>query len=75
MVWWGLALNWISCKSWDDLPEGEWLVKISKDRKPYQVAEVSIHPQSRIVIVGNNFSWDIGDIVAYTAFDRYEGES
>ena len=70
-------MNWISCKSWDDLPEGDWLVKIDKDRKPYHVAEVSINPHShsRIVIVGNQFYWDMGDIVAYTAFDRYEGES
>ena len=68
-------MNWIICKSWDDLPEGEWLVKTNKDRKPYHVAEVSINPQSRNVIVGNHFSWDMGDIIAYTAFDRYEGES
>ena len=69
-------MDWIACDKWDDLPVGEWLVKISKDRKPYHIAVASENRNSsRVVIVGNHFHFDMGDIIAYTGFDRYEVES
>ena len=67
-----IVMRWIPCANWDDLPEGTWLVKIGKDRKPYNIAEVTQNPQGRIIIVGNCFHWDMGDIVAYTALAKYE---
>ena len=65
--------RWIECNDWDKLPEGTFLVKIDKDRNPYNVAECSKNNQgSRIIIVGKYFHWDIGDIVAYTEFEPFE---
>lgn len=67
------VMCWMPCTAWKDLPIGSWLVKIDKDRKPYNVAEVSKNAQGdRMVIVGNHFSWDMGDIIAYTPFGKYE---
>lgn len=68
-------MNWIECDNWDDLPAGTWLVKIDKDRKPYNVAECTVKEDgSRLIIVGNYFHWDIGDIVAYTVFEFFDKE-
>ena len=68
--------GWVPCTSWDELPVGTWLVKITKDRKPYQVAVVTQRaddPKTRMVIVGGYFSWDMGLPLAYTSFEPYDG--
>ena len=65
--------EWIPCNDWKKLPEGIWLTKIDKDRSPYNVANVNkTSSGSLIVIVGNYFSWDMGNIIAYKGFDKYE---
>ena len=70
-----VTMCWKACTNWDDLPEGTWLVKIDKDRKPYNVAEVSVNRDGqRLVIVGNHFSWDMGNILAYTPFEPFDTE-
>ena len=68
-----MQANWKPLSDWKDLPVGTWLVKINKDRKPYNVAEVSLNTTgSKLIIVGNYFCWDMGDPVAYTSFEPYE---
>jgi urease beta subunit len=48
-------------------------VKINKERKPYNVAEVADRGEGeRIIIVGNHFHWDMGSLVAYTEFEPYD---
>lgn len=65
--------EWIPCNDWKELPEGTWLTKIDKDRKPYNIAEASKNVNGvMIIIVGNHFSWDMGNIIAYKGFDKYE---
>ena len=65
-------MDWKPCNNWDDLPEGSWLVKINKERKPYNVAKVTINKGGhRFVVVGNCFHFDMGNIVAYTPFEPY----
>lgn len=66
-----IPVRWIKCTNWDDLPDGEWLVKIENDRKPYHVAYAGGSHPSRIIIVGNHFSFDMGNIIAYTGFEKY----
>lgn len=64
-------MNWIQCTDWNDLPDGEWLIKTSKS-KSYQVAEATTNDKGgRVIIVGNHFYWDSGNIIAYTAFEKY----
>lgn len=65
--------EWTPIDDWKALPVGTWLVKITKERKPYQVAEVTPTSEgSKVVIVGNYFSWDMGEPVAYSSFTPYE---
>ena len=67
--------KWIKCDDYKKLPIGEWLVKINKDRNPYHIACVTENSGgSKIVIVGSYFSWDRGDLIAYTAFEKYEDD-
>ena len=66
------VMRWVECASWDDLPDGDWLVKIDKDRRPYHVARKSSKNSTRTIIVGNHYSWDIGNIIAYADFDKYD---
>ena len=64
------VVSWIKCDSWEDLPVGTWLTKIDKERKPYNVAEVGKNSQGdKIIIVGNHFSFDMGNIIAYAKFN------
>lgn len=66
-------IDWIECNSWDDLPMGTSLVKIDKDREPYNVAEVAVNTQGhKIVVVGNHFSFDMGRPLAYGLFNKFE---
>lgn len=67
-------MKWIACDDYKELPVGDWLVKIDKDRKPYNIAVVTEGTSDghKMIIVGNNFSWDMGDLIAYSAFERYE---
>jgi hypothetical protein len=65
--------TWIPCTDYNELPLGAWIVKIDKDRKPYNIAVVSENDRKqRIVIVGNHFSWDMGNLIAYSGFEPYE---
>lgn len=66
-------MNWIKCNDWKDLPDGEWLVKVDSECYEYHVARVTrgVH-ECRIVTVGNRFQCDMGNIKAYSSFDRYE---
>lgn len=68
--------EWIPCTDWKELPEGVWIVKIDKDRKPYHIADVFVNKdtKSRIIIVGGNFYFDMGKILAYSSFNTYEEE-
>lgn len=67
--------EWTPLTDWKDLPEGTWLVKVDKDRKPYNVADVSINESgTKLIIVGNYFSWDMGDPIAYSGFTLYDDE-
>ena len=68
------ANGWIECGSWDDLPLGTWLIKTNDDEEnPYHVAEVSPSPDGKFIVAGNHFTFDMECIVAYTAFEPYEG--
>lgn len=68
-----MSPQWKPLSVWDDLPVGTWLVKVKKDRKPYNVAEVSLNATgNKMIVVGNYFSWDMGDPIAYTSFEKYE---
>ena len=61
--------DWVVCTSWDDLPMGTWLVKIGEK---YHVAQVTKSASGvRLVVVGNHFSWDMGDVIAYYDFEKY----
>ena len=65
--------DWIPLDDWKDLPIGTWLVKVKKDRKPYHVAHVNeTSSGSKLLIVGNYFSWDMGEPIAYASFTPYE---
>ena len=68
------VVSWIECDDWSKLPVGDWLVKINKDRKPYHVASVtkSDNNSSKIIVVGNHFSWDMGAVIAYADFNKFE---
>lgn len=58
--------DWIKCESYDDLPDGQWLVRVDSERSPFHVAYVSANDRgSRLVIVGNYFSWDAKTIIEY----------
>lgn len=64
--------NWTPCDDWGLLPDGEWLVKVDNERKPYHVANAFTNPSGKIVIVGGMFSFDAGNLIAYSPFGRYE---
>lgn len=67
-----MSLNWIECNDWKDLPVGTWLTKNDKERKTYNVAEcLENSAGDKIIIVGNHFHWDMGEILAYAAFNEY----
>ena len=68
------ADSWQECSDWKDLPEGDWLVKIDNGRKPYHIANVTTKTAHghKMIIVGNHFHFDMGNIIAYSPFDRYE---
>lgn len=66
-------IKWIKCDAWKDLPVGTWLVRIAKEKSPYHIAEVILNEQKdKIVIVGGSFYFDMGELLAYTDFERYE---
>ena len=66
-------MEWIECDDYKKLPFGDWLVRIDKDRKPYHVACVTENNSgSKMIIVGNHFSFDMGQLIAYTSFEPYE---
>ncbi|TNE83542.1 MAG: hypothetical protein EP323_00360 [Gammaproteobacteria bacterium] len=69
-----VVMAWIECHDWSDLPEGEWLVKITKVRNPYHIASATTKTGAghKMIIVGNCFHFDMGEIVAYSPFVRYE---
>ena len=69
-----VVMRWEPLNDWKKLPEGDWLVKITKDRKPYHVASVSRNTGDghKIIIVGNHFHWDMGDLIAYSPFAPYD---
>lgn len=64
--------DWTPCNDWELLPDGEWLVKTSDAHTPYHVANVRTNPSSKVVIVGGHFHFDMGGLVAYSPFGRYE---
>ena len=64
---------WIECDDWKSLPVGTWLVKIDKERKPYHIADVFLNTHNdKIIIVGGCFYFDMGKLIAYTCFEKYE---
>ena len=66
-------MKWIELDDYKKLPVGDWLVRIDKDRKPYHVASVTKNKEGhKLIIVGSHFSFDMGALIAYTKFDRYE---
>jgi len=72
------ALDWVDCDNWDDLPEGQWIVKlvVGRSTREYQVATVKTNTRnSRFVIVGHGFSFDAGQIEAYAAFIPYKSST
>lgn len=64
--------KWIPISDWKKLPVGQWLVKVINDVRPYQVAYVNNN--SHIIVVGNHFHFDAGEVAAYCAFNCYEGQ-
>ena len=64
---------WIDCDNYDDLPVGMWLAHVENERKPYCIVDVGQNAQGhKIVTSGGSFSWDMGPIVAYIDFVKYE---
>lgn len=68
-------MDWKKCDNWKDLPEGTWLTKMNSDYRPYNIAEVTTKTGDghKMIIVGNHFHWDMGKLIAYTAFPEYDG--
>lgn len=67
------ANHWIPCTNWKDLPVGDWLVKVDKDRKPYHVANVFLNNAGdKMIIAGGRFYFDVGELIGYADFSRYE---
>ncbi len=69
------SVDWKECDKWEDLPDGTWLTKDDTERKPYNITTVTSKTGDghKMVIVGNQFSWDIGKLIAYVAFQKYDG--
>lgn len=67
-------MKWIACDDYKKLPVGEWLVKIDVIREPYHIAFVTEETGDghKMVTVGGHFSFDMGNLIAYSAFERYE---
>ena len=60
--------EWIKVRGWDDLPVGEWLVRVDSERSQYHVARVDDRGEGRIVVVAGRFSWDMSPLLAYSEF-------
>lgn len=67
-------MKWIECDNTNKLPVGEWLVKIDRERDPYHIAVVTKQTADghKMIIIGNHFDFDMGKLIAYTDFERYE---
>jgi len=65
-------MNWKEIDNYKDLPEGTWLVKIASKHFPYHVADVSVQPNGKFIVVGGHFHYDQEPIIAYTSFHGYD---
>lgn len=64
---------WIPLTDWKALPAGEWLVKVESDHREYHVATVTLNNSGdKIIVAGGVFYFDIGKLIAYTSFIKYE---
>lgn len=61
-------LNWIECNNWDDLPVGEFIVRLDKDRSSHHAARRS---EDGLIKVGHTFHFDHKGLIAYAEFNKY----
>ena len=65
-------MSWKEIDNYEDLPAGVWLVKTSSEHFHYHVADVSVRPNGKFIVVGGHFHYDQEPIIAYTSFDGYD---
>lgn len=68
--------GWVQCTDWKALPEGSWIVKVDKERKPYYIANVFLNKSGhKIITAGGCFYFDLGGLLGYSSFERYNQDA
>ena len=71
-------MNWIPIKSWNDLPEGRYLIKVGNRLTPYHIADcirqATTELEPIIYVSGGVNYWFVGDIQGYCTFPEMEVE-